>query len=163
MTPSTPVPEFRERLWPGPLGWSFVLGVAAFAFLAVFPINATAAAVAAAATAVIAVVVAVRTATTVAVAGDELRAGDAHIPLRLLGQGTVMDRAGVRVALGPGSDARGFACLRSWVPTAVQVEVLDPADPTPTWLISTRRPSQLLAALAAGRDKGQAAHSEQTI
>jgi hypothetical protein len=140
-----------------------VLGFAAFAFLAVFPVSSVAAAAAAVVAAGLGAVVAVRTATTVAVTGGELSAGAAHIPLRLLGPGTVLDRDGIRAALGPGSDARAFACLRSWIPTAVVVEVRDPADPTPTWLISTRRPAQLLAALDAGRDQSQAAHSEQII
>jgi hypothetical protein len=44
-------------------------------------------------------------------------------------------------------------CLRAWARTAVRVEVLDPADPTPYWLVSTRRPDELAAAIAAGRTR----------
>ena len=140
---------FRERLWPGPLGWSFALGFAAFVLVAVLPVHEGAAVIAAVAAAVAGVAVAVRTATVVTVADGELRAGRAHIPLALLGSARALDRDGVRAALGPGSDAREFACLRSWIPGAVQVKVTDPQDPTPSWLVSTRRPSELLAAIEA--------------
>lgn len=138
---------FRERLWPGPLGWSFALGFAAFVLVAVLPVHEGAAVTAAVVAAVAGVTVAIRTATVVRVADGELRAGRAHIPLALLGPARALDREGVRTALGPGSDAREFACLRAWIPGAVQVQVTDPDDPTPSWLVSTRRPSELVAAL----------------
>lgn len=35
--------------------------------------------------------------------------------------------------------------------TAVRVEVLDPEDPTPYWVVSTRRPMELAASLEAIR------------
>ena len=39
--------------------------------------------------------------------------------------------------------------LRSYVPTALRVEVTDPEDPTPYVYLSTREPQALAAALAA--------------
>ncbi|MGW9267500.1 DUF3093 family protein, partial [Gordonia terrae] len=36
---------------------------------------------------------------------------------------------------------------RSWVKTMVLIVLDDPDDPTPYWLVSTRRPAELLAAL----------------
>lgn len=169
---------YSERLWPGPLGWSFVGGFALFAGIAVLPVNAAAAAVAAAGSAVAGVVVAILTATTVAVRGGELRVGRAHIPVEMLGAGRVLDRADVRAAVGPGSDARAFVCLRAWLAGAVELPVTDPDDPTPTWLVSSRRPDALLTAVrVAQRGTDQTgtdqtgtdqtgtdqAHSEQTI
>ena len=158
IAPSSTV--FRERLWPGPLGWSFVLGFAAFVLVAVLPVHEGAAFAASAAAVVLGLAVAVRTATVVTVSDGELRAGRAHIPVAVLGTARSLDRGGVRAALGPGSDARAFACLRSWIPGAVEVQVEDPADPTPTWLVSTRRPSDLVAAIETQK-ASQAAHSEQ--
>lgn len=165
---------YSERLWPGPLGWSFVGGFALFAGIALLPVNAAAAAVAAGTSVVAGVVVAILTATTVAVRGGELRVGRAHIPVEMLGTGRVLDRADVRAAIGPGSDARAFVCLRAWLPGAVELPVTDPDDSTPTWLVSSRRPDALLDAVQvaqrgtgqASTDQagtGQAAHSEQTI
>jgi hypothetical protein len=154
---------YTERLWPGPLGWSFVAGFAAFGFIAVLPVAVQAAVVAAAALAVAGVTVATMTAAVVQVRDGELHVGRAHIPAVLLGDAVVLDRVGLRAALGPGSDARVFACVRAWIPTAVQIAVVDPADPTPAWLVSSRRPELLVAAVQAARNDGQAAHSVQTI
>lgn len=150
-----------ERLWPGLLGWSFVAGFALFVLIALFPVGQVAAFVGGAVALVAGVVVAVGTSTVVAVRDGELRAGGAHIPVGLLGEGRVLDRAGVRAALGPGSDARTFVCVRAWLPGAVVVTVVDPADPTPAWIVSSRRPSALLTAVEDARREGQAAHSEQ--
>jgi hypothetical protein len=152
---------YRERLWPGPLGWSFVLGFALFAFIALLPVAVSAATVAAAVTLAGGVAVAVGTSPVVEVAGGELRVADAHIPVGVLGTGRVLDQAGVRAALGPGSDARAFVCIRAWTRTAVTLTVEDPADPTPSWLVSTRHPSALLAAVRAVQGGDQTAHSVQ--
>jgi hypothetical protein len=37
--------------------------------------------------------------------------------------------------------------LRPWVDGVVRVALTDPADPAPYWLVSTRRPEVLAAAL----------------
>ena len=41
--------------------------------------------------------------------------------------------------------------LRSYIPTALRVEVTDPADPTPYLYLSTREPEGLAAALEEAR------------
>lgn len=157
--PAHPPPRYSERLWPGPLGWSLVPGFAVFVVIALLPVDVTAAAVAGTVTLVVGVLVAIVSSTRVRV-DDELRVGAAHIPVTALGDGQVLDRAGVRRALGPGSDARAFVRVRAWIPSAVLVDVTDPADPTPTWLVSSRRPQALLSALRAAQAQ---AHSVQTI
>lgn len=149
-------PSFVERLWPGPLGWSFVAGFGVFGFVALLPASTTAAVVGAVVATLAGVVVAVGIAVPIRVEDGELRVGRAHIPVTDLGEGRELDRPQIREALGPGSDARTFACVRAWIPTAVVIAVVDPRDPTPAWLVSTRRPAALLEAL------GQAAHSVQT-
>lgn len=149
---------YSERLWPGPMGWALVAGSALAAGVILLPVHATAALVGAAATLVGAVAVAVRTATAVEVRAGELHVGAAHIPVTYLGEPTPLDRDGMRRALGPGSDARAFVCLRAWIPSGVQVPVTDAADPTPSWLVSTRRPRALASAISGARQ----AHSEQT-
>ena len=155
------VPAVPERLWPGPLGWTTVVGFAVFGFIALLPVDLGAAVVAGAVVLVVGVVLAVRTSPVVAVSDGDLVAGRAHIPVSALGVPEALDRAGVRSALGPGSDARTYTCLRSWVPGAVLVPVEDPADPTPAWLVSSRRPASLVSAIRAAQGRSQAAHSEQ--
>ncbi|WP_182111312.1 MULTISPECIES: DUF3093 domain-containing protein [unclassified Actinotalea] len=151
----------RERLWPGPLGWCFVIGFAVLMVIALLPVRGDVALVGGVVSLLVAIAAAVRTSAPVEVAGGELRAGRAHIPVALLGAARVLDRDGVRAQLGPGSDARTYVCLRAWIPGAVVVVVDDPQDPTPAWVVSTRRPQALVAALDAARRSGQAAHSEQ--
>lgn len=76
-----------------------------------------------------------------------LRAGRARIPVELLGVPVALDaRASHRLA-GVGADARAYLLLRAYVKGSVQVPVQDPADPTPYWMISTRHPHRLVAAL----------------
>jgi hypothetical protein len=89
----------------------------------------------------------------VVVTGTELRAGRAHIPLPHVGEVTALDADDTRRTAGRDADARAFLVLRPYLRRAVRVEITDPADPTPYWLVSTRRPQELADALtgACGR------------
>ncbi|MBD7916714.1 DUF3093 domain-containing protein [Cellulomonas sp. Sa3CUA2] len=138
---------FRERLWPGPLGWCGVVGFAAVLGAAFVPVDTLLALVVGVLALLGGLAGAVLTTPRVEVARGTLRAGTAQIPVRLLAAPRVLDRAALRTELGPALDARAFACLRSWIGTAVRVEVRDPQDPTPYWIVSTRRPDELVAAL----------------
>jgi Protein of unknown function (DUF3093) len=91
------------------------------------------------------------TTATVAVADGMFRAGRALIPVELLGTPEALDAEAMRHARGPGLDARAYLCLRGWVPAGVRVPVLDPRDPTPYWLVSSRRPEELAEALDRAR------------
>lgn len=46
-------------------------------------------------------------------------------------------------------DPRAYLMLRGWVHGVVRVELDDPGDPTPYWLISSRRPQELAQAINA--------------
>ena len=56
---------------------------------------------------------------------------------------------------GVDADARAFLVTRPYISRAVKVTIEDPADPTPYWLISSRHPRQLTAAL---HGPGRAGH-----
>lgn len=77
----------------------------------------------------------------------EFRAGRARIPLELLGEPRVLDVPQTRRVLGVEADARAYLLTRPWLKRAVQVPVLDPGDPAPYWLVSTRHPGELARAL----------------
>ncbi|TGO04813.1 DUF3093 domain-containing protein [Serinibacter arcticus] len=145
---------FVERQWPSFGAWLLAPGGGLFAGLAVFPLSDVAAvAVLLAVTLTIAIVLA-RTAERVTVTDGTdpgLRAGRAFLEAWHVGEVTELDREASRRALGPGSDARAYLAHRGWIRTAVRVRVLDPQDPTPYWLISTRRPAELAAALVSVR------------
>jgi hypothetical protein len=87
----------------------------------------------------------------VVVRDGTLEAGRARIPVSLLGPPVALDRADSRRLAGMDADARAHLVLRPYVPRAVRVPVVDPADPTPYWLVSTRRPDALVSALADAR------------
>lgn len=86
-------------------------------------------------------------ATKVEVSGGELRVGEAHIPLTLLGDVEIISPADRRAAMGRELDPAAFVLHRGWIKPMVRVRVTDPEDPTPYWLISTRRPDELASAL----------------
>ena len=136
-----------ERLWPGAGSWGVLVLLAVTVTVAFIPVSRGAAVVAAIVSAGSALWAAVVLATPVTVTGGELRAGRAHIATSMLGDVEALDAAGTRLALGREHDPRAFLCQRGWVRTAVRARVLDPADPTPYWLVSTRHPDRLAAAL----------------
>lgn len=77
-----------------------------------------------------------------------LHAGRARIETRFLGAAESLDAGGTRAAAGVEADARAFLLLRPYLKRAVRVRVEDPRDPTPYWLLSTRHPERLAAALS---------------
>ncbi len=85
------------------------------------------------------------------VVAGALVAGDAKIPVEALGEARVLDPAEAVAWRGPKADPRAFMLLRSYIPTALRIEVTDPADPTPYLYLSTRHPKKLAAAIAAVR------------
>lgn len=88
----------------------------------------------------------------VQVLDGELWAADAHLPVHFIGTAEVVTAERKRKTLGPELDPTAFVVHRGWVSTMIRIEVTDPADPTPYWLVSTRRPGRLIEALqtAAG-------------
>jgi hypothetical protein len=83
-----------------------------------------------------------------------LLAGTARIPLAHVGEVEALDKEATRRVHGIDADARAFLLTRPYIARAVKVSVDDPADPTPYWLISSRHPRQLAAALHGGAGGG---------
>jgi len=87
----------------------------------------------------------------VAVDDATLSAGRARIPLAALGEPQVLDRAGSYALLHADWDARAFHSTVPWAPLLVRIPVVDDADPTSAWVLSTRRPEALAAAIRDAR------------
>ena len=87
----------------------------------------------------------------VGIEGDQLRAGRAHIPLRFVGDVVELDADAVRRQAGVDADARAYLLLRPYLKRGVRIDITDPADPTPYWLVSCRKPGALVAALETSR------------
>jgi len=92
------------------------------------------------------------------VAGHCLGAGRAVLSLVHCSGVMALDSDDTRALRGPLADARAYLWLRPYVSTAVRVDLADPRDPAPYWLLSSRRPDELatavLEAAAAARDVG---------
>ena len=88
-------------------------------------------------------------AAAVRVDDEVFHAGRAHIPTAYVGAVTALDETGTRLVAGRDADARAYLLIRPYLKRSVKVEIADPADPTPYWLVSTRRPERLAAALSA--------------
>ena len=84
------------------------------------------------------------------VVGDGvLRAGRAQIEAGFLGAAEALDPEAARRIAGQDADARAFLVLRPYLKRAVKVAIEDPGDPAPYWLIATRDPERLAAAITA--------------
>jgi hypothetical protein len=90
------------------------------------------------------------------VAGAELTAGRARLPLAATGEVSALDRAQTRAIGGPRADPAAFALIRPYLREAVYVEVTDPAAGTPYWVVGTRRPAELAAAINSARAAARA-------
>lgn len=78
-----------------------------------------------------------------------LKAGPATLPASVLGPALALDAEHARALRTYEADPRAFMLLRSYIPTAVRVDIADPADPTPYLYLSSRRPKQLAAVVNA--------------
>ena len=80
-----------------------------------------------------------------------LRAGRARIELDHLGAATPLDADAARRLAGVDADARAYLLLRPYLKRGVRVDITDPADPAPYWLVSCRRPEAFVSAFEAAR------------
>jgi hypothetical protein len=89
------------------------------------------------------------------VVGDGwFRAGRARIETTYVGTAEPLDAEQTRRISGPEADARAFLMLRPYLKQSVRVEITDPADPAPYWLVSSRHPRALAGALNQARSNG---------
>ena len=81
------------------------------------------------------------------VADGWLRAGRARISGEYLAGAEALDAATTRRVAGAEADARAYLLLRPYLKRAVRVTVRDHRDPTPYWLVGSRDPEHLAAAI----------------
>ena len=146
---------YRERLVPGPGTVSACLLLLPAVLIVLLPFSVVAAVVTAvlATAAVIGVLVA--RAPVVSVADGTLQAGRARIEVALTGEAEPLRHEAARTARALELDARAWLVLRGWVDGVVRVPILDPDDPAPYWLVSSRHPEALAAALDQERRRAR--------
>ncbi|MBA3488549.1 MAG: DUF3093 domain-containing protein [Longispora sp.] len=93
----------------------------------------------------------------VAVTGGELQVDDARLPTRFIEGIEPLDAAARRDVLGVHSHPLAFVIQRPWISGTALVTLNDPDDPTPYWVVSTRHPEALAAAVRATQRAERAA------
>jgi len=88
-------------------------------------------------------------ATRVEVTETVLRAGGDVLPLSAIAEVQPLDEQQAALLRGPRADPAAHLLLRPYLKKAVYVGLADPSDGVPYWLIATRRPAELAAALTA--------------
>jgi hypothetical protein len=92
---------------------------------------------------------------SIEIEGTQLSAGGASVPLADTGEVRPLDEAQARALRGPRADPRAHLLIRPYLSKAVYVE-LTSTDAVPYWLLFTRRPAQLAAAIESARAAGRA-------
>jgi hypothetical protein len=87
----------------------------------------------------------------VTISKDELAIRGARLPLEFVSDLVILDARTLRRVIGREGDPRAFVSIRPWIGPGVQLQLDDPDDPTPYWVISTRHPDRVRAALNAAR------------
>ena len=80
---------------------------------------------------------------------SSLKCKGAEIEKQFLGQIQVISKSESFEELGRKLDARAWLSIQASVKTMVKIEVSDPEDPTPYWLVTTRNPEAVIQALRA--------------
>jgi DUF3093 family protein len=149
----TPQP-YDERLTAPRSWWVLAVGVGVSMAIILFPFGPLAMLAGLAGGAALAMMaVSSYGSARIRVVAGSLVAGKARIPVSALGEAEVLDPEQAVAWRSHKADPRAFMLMRSYVATALKVEVTDPADPTPYVYLSTRSPQRLAEALEAVRSQ----------
>ena len=80
---------------------------------------------------------------TIELSNLKLKVGRVGIFRNLIGQAEVISKDRIFLERGPNLDPGAHKVFQGSVKTAIKIAILDPEDPTPYWLISTRKPHKL--------------------
>ncbi|TFD65941.1 DUF3093 domain-containing protein [Cryobacterium sp. Hh38] len=145
------MPDYREKLWPTP--WAFIVTalVIPASILVLVPISLPAGIITAAVLYGGCVLLLVLASPVVRVQNGELKAGPATISTHLVGEAVSFTKAEATQERGPRLDARAWLLIRGWIDPVVRVPIVDPTDPAPYWIISSRHPTELAGAINGSR------------
>ena len=144
---------YRERLWPAP--WLFISTalVIPASLLVFLPINTTAGIVVAIVLYLGIVTILLLSTPAISVTDSEFVAGKARVPLSVVGEVTGWSHDDARLERGQRLDARAYLLIRGWIDPVVRIQLVDEHDPTPYWLVSSRRPADVIDAISEARKR----------
>jgi hypothetical protein len=138
---------YRERLLPGPMIFVITALLIPASLLVFLPINMTVGVICAAVLYTTCVVLLIVGSPRIEVTDETLVAGRASLPVPNIGDAQGFTGTEATEQRGPKLDARAWLVIRGWISPVVKIGVNDASDPTPYWLVSTRHPADLVAAL----------------
>lgn len=144
---------YRERLWPSPALLVALLLLIPATLLVFLPVDTTAGVIVAVALYAGVAGTLLAMSPLVIVDEDGLRAGAAHLPASAVGKVSGFDGPDATAERGIRLDARAWLVIRGGVSPVVRIVVADDTDPTPYWLVSTRRPERFAAAIEELRQR----------
>lgn len=142
---------YREKVHAAPWVFLSTALVIPASFIVFLPINAWVGACVSAVLYGLIVAALIASAPLLEVTETHFTAGRARIERRFVGETQAFRGNEATLERGQRLDARAWLVIRGWVDPVVRVEITDEADPTPYWLVSTRRPDELVEALNSAR------------
>jgi len=95
---------------------------------------------------------------TIEVTGAVLRAGNDTLALGDVDEVVALDEKQATALRGPRADPSAHLLLRPYLKRAVYVGLADPGEGVPYWMVATRHPEQLAAAIETARPPGGHQH-----
>lgn len=142
---------FRERLWPSPWLLITLLLLVPAVTLTITPVNAGIALPTAIAVYLLVAGSLVVMSPVIEVSGKGLTAGGARVPLSALGESELLGDTALRRLIGPEADARAYLLVRGYIHRGVRIDIVDDEDPTPYWVLTSRKPKELAEAIRAAK------------
>ena len=81
------------------------------------------------------------------ITNSNLRVARVTISRAFIGEPTAIGKNDIFAERGPKLDPAAHKVFQGTVSTAVKIPIIDPEDPTPYWLVSTRNPKKLVELL----------------
>ncbi|TFD27912.1 DUF3093 domain-containing protein [Cryobacterium cryoconiti] len=145
------MPEYREKLWASPAPYVATALIIPASILVFAPISMFAGILIAAGLYAACVLTLILSAPLIHVRNGEIIAGRASISADLVGEVQPFDGEEAALERGRRLDARAWLLIRGWIRPVVKIPIDDETDPAPYWLISTRHPQKLAAAINGSR------------
>ena len=143
MASSSPHTLYYERLSPGPGMWFLTLCAGGASYLVGAPIGIPVGIIAAVVVTLLLGWILYFSAPTIEISQDWVRVGRASIERTYVGETHAFRGEQARIAAGPDLDGRAYMCFRGWITPKIRLDITDPADPTPYWIASTRKPEKI--------------------
>lgn len=141
--------NYRERVLPSVANLALPLILFPSVIAVMLPINASLALPAAALITAAFLAAQFFSSPVIEVEDNQLTVRGATIDLSQIGDVTQITKDEIFTELGRDLDARAWLSIQASVKKLIRIEITDPQDPTPYWLVTTRNPEKLCALLKA--------------